>query len=58
VGDLRDSDHLEDQGVDGRVILKLMLKQWDGGGMAWFYLVQDRERWGDLVNTVMNLWVP
>ena len=30
VGELRYSDHLEDQGLDGRVILKLILKQWDG----------------------------
>ena len=26
-GELRDSDHLEDLGVDGRIILKFILKQ-------------------------------
>jgi hypothetical protein len=29
---------------------------WDG--MDWIDLVQDRDRWRELVNAVMNLWVP
>jgi hypothetical protein len=28
------------------------------GGMEWIDLAQDRDQWRDLVNTVMNLWVP
>jgi hypothetical protein len=28
-GDLRERDHLKDQGIDGRIILKLMFKNWD-----------------------------
>jgi hypothetical protein len=27
-------------------------------GMDWIDLVQDRDQWRALVNTVMNLWVP
>jgi len=29
-GDLVERDHLEDLGLDGRVILKLVFKKWDG----------------------------
>jgi hypothetical protein len=28
------------------------------GDMEWTNLVQDREPWRAVVNTVMNLWVP
>jgi hypothetical protein len=32
-------------GVGGRIILELILKKWDVGGMDWIDLVQNRERW-------------
>jgi len=28
------------------------------GGMDWIDVSQDRDRFGAVVNTVMNLWVP
>jgi hypothetical protein len=36
-GDLREGDHFGDPGVDGRIILNWILKQWDGAwtGLSW-----------------------
>jgi hypothetical protein len=53
----REGDHLGDPGADGRIILKWIFKQWDGG-MDWIELAQDRDRWRALVNAVLNLLVP
>jgi hypothetical protein len=50
--------HLEDIGVDGREILKWTYKKWNGGGMDWIDMAQDRDRWWALVNALMNLRVP
>jgi ribosomal protein S4E len=55
---LRESHHLVDTGVDGRIILKRIFRKWDVGGMDWIELVQDRDRWRVLGNAVMNLRVP
>ena len=31
---LRERGHLEGPGVDGRIILRLILRKWDGGGVS------------------------
>ena len=54
----REREHLEDRSNDGRTILKLIFKKWDGGDMDWIDLAQDRDRWRAPVCAVMNLQVP
>jgi hypothetical protein len=59
VGNLKGKDHSKDLGVDGRIILEWTLGKYDG--KIWtgcIYLVQDRDQWWALVNTVINLSVP
>ena len=54
---LMERDHLEDPGVDGRIIIWIF-REWDVGSMDWIDLVQDRDRRRALVNVEMNLGVP
>jgi len=56
-GNLREEDHFEDPGVDGRIILTWIFRKWDGA-MDWIDLAKDRDRRCALVNAVMNLRVP
>jgi hypothetical protein len=51
---LKDKDHLEDQGIDGRIGSEWFLGRL-AGGVDWIRLAQDRDRWRAVVNTVMNL---
>ena len=54
--DPRERGHLEDQAVDGRIILKCVFKKL-GGDMDWVDLAQGRDNLRAVVNTVMNLRV-
>jgi hypothetical protein len=55
MGHLRERDHWGDPGIDGRIMLRWILRKWD---MDWTELAHDRDRWRSLVNAVMNLQVP
>jgi hypothetical protein len=57
-GNLREMGHLEDPGVDGRIILRYIFRKWDGWGLVWIDLAQDWDRWCALASAIMNLWVP
>jgi len=55
---LRERGHVEDPGIDGKIILRLIFRKWDVGVMALFELARDMDRWRVLVNAAMNLRVP
>jgi lauroyl/myristoyl acyltransferase len=56
-GNLRERDNLE---IPRRCEdnIKMDLHEVRCGGMVWINLDQDRERWQDVVNAVMNLRIP
>ena len=56
-GNLRERDYWGDQDVDGRIILRWILRKWEGVVGDWMELAQDRDRWRALVSTVMNFGV-
>jgi hypothetical protein len=58
VGGPEERRPLRENQAYGRIILKWIFKERDGGGMDWIELEQDRDRRWALVNTVKNLRVP
>jgi len=50
-------DILKDLDVDGRIILKWIMRKLDED-LKWINLAQDRDRWPVVVNTLMNFRVP
>jgi hypothetical protein len=55
-GNLKERDHFKVPGIEGRIILRWILRKCEGD-MDWIDLAQDRDRWQVLVNVVMNLQV-
>jgi len=47
---LRERDHLENPGVNGRIIRGWIFRKWDGGAVDWIDMAQDRDRWRAPVN--------
>jgi hypothetical protein len=41
-----------------KATVEIHVKEIGCEGVDWIYLVQGSDRWWDVVNTVMNLWVP
>jgi len=56
VGNMKERDHLENTGVDGRIISKWILKKWDGEARTGF--IWPRNMWRALVNEVIHLHDP
>jgi len=56
-GNLRGRDHLEDTGVDGRIIIRWIFRQYEWG-TDYIDVVHDRDRWWALLKVVMHLRVP
>ena len=56
-GGLRERDHLQNLGVDGRMILKRGLQYLGWRGKNWIALAQDRDRWRVFVSAVMNFCI-
>jgi hypothetical protein len=55
VGNLREREHWGDPGVDGMMIMDIVVV--GCGCMDWIYLAQTRDMWRVIVNAVMNLRV-
>jgi hypothetical protein len=53
----KERDHLEDQGVGGKMGVRKDLREIGLGGVEWIRLAQDRDRWRAVVSAVMNLRV-
>jgi hypothetical protein len=54
-GNLRERVYWGDPDVDGRIILGWIFRKWD---RDWIGLDQDRHRWREILNAVMNIRVP
>jgi hypothetical protein len=55
---LKKSSRLEDLDIDGRVLLKAVLKNIMSGGVVWSHLAQDVDQCSVFVKMVMILRVP
>jgi hypothetical protein len=55
-GDLREREHKEDPGLDGRIIVKLIFIIWDGG-MGWIDEAHIRDKWQAPMSAVFKLGV-
>jgi hypothetical protein len=57
-GNLKERHHLGNPVVDGRIILRWILRKWNVGVVDWIDLAQYSDCWRELANAVMNFRVP
>jgi hypothetical protein len=57
-GNLRERDHFEDPGIDGKKILRWIFRNWGCEEIDWMEQAQNTERWRALVSKVMNIRYP
>jgi hypothetical protein len=50
-------DHFEDLGINGRTILRQILRKLMAR-VEWIDLAQDKDHWWSVMNTVLEYWVP
>jgi hypothetical protein len=43
-GNLKETDHLKELGVDGRIMLKWIFERLDGGSINWIDMAQHRNK--------------
>jgi hypothetical protein len=55
---LIETDHSHGLGIDGRIILKMDPKETGWKSLEWIHPTQKRQKWLDVVNTVMNFRFP
>jgi hypothetical protein len=54
---VRERYHMEDIGVDGRIILRCIFTHLECRSVEWINLAHDRDSWRALVNALMNILV-
>ena len=57
-GNLKERDHLENPGIEGRIILRWILRKWVVGSWIGSNWLRIENKWRALVNAVMNLRFP
>jgi hypothetical protein len=55
---LKRRNHLDDTGIDRRIILKMDLRDIGWEGVDWIHLAQNTDQWRALLKMVINLCVP
>jgi hypothetical protein len=55
---LKETDHFDGLGIDGRIILKMNHKERGWERLDWINLNRKRQKWLTVVTTVMNILFP